>query len=75
MTRFIIEHASRGSYVGMDWSNTSTHYVPRFRWSIPRTDPQVQWWPHREHAERELAKVRKTVPKAYIVPITTRTRN
>lgn len=72
MTRFVIEHASRGAYVGMEHPDGSSDWRPHFRWSIPRTDPQVMWWTDRAMAECELAKVRKHAPKAYIVPLSTR---
>lgn len=71
MNRFIIEHASRGAFVGMN-HNGNGDWAPRFRWSILRTDPEVLWWPTREQAERMLATVRRQAPKAYIVPLTMR---
>lgn len=70
--RFIIEHATRGSFVGFDYTRQNGNWKPHFRWSISRTDPAVMWWPDRATAERELGKVRKHAPKAYIVPLSGR---
>jgi hypothetical protein len=68
-SRFIIEHASRGAFIEFHNATASGEVRPRFRWSCLRTDPDVRWWYHREHAERVLAQVLPFARQAYIVEL------
>ena len=38
MTGFVIESATHGVYVGIDWSTTGNSYGPRFSYSIKRNE-------------------------------------
>jgi hypothetical protein len=68
---WVIEHPSRGVYVGFDRDVPYDKIKPRFRWSILRTEG-VKFF-HAEAARREMAKIVKAgVDKCYFVALTRR---
>ena len=67
---FVIEHATRGVYIGDDWSSTGNTYGPRFRWSIPRNGGEV--FLNETSAKLKFAKVAEVVPSVYLLQFTGR---
>ena len=65
---FILEHRSKGPYTGLD-RDKGGDLIPTFKHSIARNDFEVRQFTSRPEAERELAKVGRTVPGCYIVPV------
>lgn len=64
----VIEHRSRGVYVGFEIMRTSGEWMPRFRWSIPRSDGERFY--NLDHARREMSKIEKAgVEKCYFVTL------
>lgn len=68
--RYVIEHRSRGVFVGFDNHHITGEWVPKFRWSISRIDPSVQFFYSEEGAKKELVKISAKVTKCYIIPLT-----
>ena len=66
MRAYGIEHRSRGVFVGWDW-NSKGEWVPKFRWSIYRTEGKVFW--SLEKAREEIDKMK--VKGLYVLEIVT----
>ena len=59
--KFVIESQKHGFFVGWD-SNRNVEWVPKFRWSIGASDPDVRHFYSKEAAEEELVKIVKAKP-------------
>lgn len=66
---YVIEHPSRGCYVGHD-QNSNHDMMPKFRWSIPRTHADVKVFMDRKTAEEKMAAMK--IPKLSIIALTGR---
>ena len=57
---FIVEHPTRGCYVGYDWDYRQGKQIKiyRCRWSILRTDPQVTVFYNQQEAEDVAKEIR-----------------
>lgn len=55
--RYIIEHPTRGVYLGFDHSRHTGKWQPKFSWSMPRSDPRVLRYLTIERARQELGKI------------------
>lgn len=64
---FVIEHRTRGIYTGFDFTERSAGPVPRFRWSITRSEGQ-RFYSH-ERAAVEMKKIETFVKGCTISPI------
>jgi hypothetical protein len=64
---WVIEHRSRGCFVGMIHSDEKSAWTPRFRWSILRSDPQVVRYRSEAAARLGLRKLSDHVKGCYLV--------
>lgn len=65
---YLIEHSSRGVYVGHEAYGDGPKWNvprPRFRWSIPRSG--AEQFQSEPHAKLRFAKVQQEVPAAYLL--------
>ena len=67
MPEYIIEHLSRGCYVGYDWDRRQGKQIKiyRFRWSIPRNDPQVK----RFYNLKDTEEITSSVKGSYVMEV------
>jgi len=56
MTHWIIQHPTNGAFVGWDY-NSDMDWVPKYRWSIPLNDPDVQRFYNETAVKAELEKI------------------
>lgn len=69
ITRYIIEHKSRGAFVGFKRHHLTGEFEPRFMWSVARSDPKVLRFLTEAKAKEELAVITRHVTNCHILPL------